>query len=83
MGWQSIQIVGAGACVIFILLQKIFLVPAHPGCPGQNLQSHKMVVLCVRMLYAAMALSVSGRIVIYYVTFWFVEDVRFAHYGQA
>jgi len=23
MGWQSIQIVGASACVIFILLQKI------------------------------------------------------------
>ena len=39
-GWQSIRIVGATACVIFILHQKIqkmakyHLVPAHPGCPG-------------------------------------------------
>jgi len=23
------------------------LVPAHPGCPGQSPQSHKMVVWCV------------------------------------
>jgi len=57
MEWQSIQIVGASACVIFILLQKIqkmvkstryLLVPAHPGCPGQSPQSREMVVyVCV------------------------------------
>jgi len=52
-GWQSIQIIAA--CVIFILLQpenpedgKMYLlVPAHPGCPGQSPESHKMVVCCV------------------------------------
>jgi len=24
---------------------NVFLVPAHPGCPGQNLESHKTVVV--------------------------------------
>jgi len=24
-----------------------FLVPAHPGCPGQSPESHKMVVVVV------------------------------------
>jgi len=54
MGWQSIQIVGASACVIFILLQKkpeddkiYLLVPAQLGCPGQSSDSRKMVVVCV------------------------------------
>jgi len=25
----------------------LLLVPAHPGCPGQNPQSHKTVCVCV------------------------------------
>jgi len=44
-GWQSIRIVGVSACVIFIFHQKILLLPAHPGCPGQSPESCKM--LCV------------------------------------
>jgi len=53
MEWQSIRIVGASACVIFILHQKnpkdgemCLLVPAHLGSPGQSPESCKMVV-CV------------------------------------
>jgi len=29
---------------------NVFLVPAHPGCPGQNPKSRKTVVLCMCVL---------------------------------
>jgi len=34
------------------------LVPAHPGCPGQNPQSRKMVV-CVCVVIASTAFQIS------------------------
>ena len=58
MRWQSIQIVGVSACVIFIFAPEnpedgkiYFLVPAQLGCPRQSPESCKMVV-CVCVLMA-------------------------------
>jgi len=51
-GWQSIWIVGASACVILLARENpedgemYLLVPAHSGCPGQSLESCKVLV-CV------------------------------------
>jgi len=56
-GWQSIRIVGASACVIFILHQKIqkmvkctFWYWLTWVSAGQSPQSHKMVVVVVSKL---------------------------------
>jgi len=56
MGWQSIRTVGASACVIFILHQKIqkmakctfwyWLIQVVP----HSLDSHKMVVVAINLL---------------------------------
>ena len=58
MGWQTIRIVAVSGCYLHFApgnpedSEIYFLVPAHPGCPGQSPESCKMFV-CVCVCVAA------------------------------